>query len=182
MIGIQPRQVNDKRLRQEKHKKEAMKTGKSAAPNSGVFHGWKVCGIALVSFAAGSLLAVRLTRLNEAKADSQRVFELLIYHAVPGKGPALESLFRDASKIMAKHGVNVVGFWVPTEDPAWNDTFVYLVAHPSRDEATKNWHSLHADTEFRPYIEAAQPLIQKPDANYKVDEVYMRPTDFSAMR
>ena len=159
-----------------------MKTSKSAAQvtNGGKLHGWMVCGIAMVSFAAGSLLPVRLTRL--AGADSHRVFELLIYHATPGKGPALESLFRDASKIMAKDGVNVVGYWVPNEDPAWSDTFIYLLAHASRDEATKNWRSLHADTEFRPYIESAKPLIQKPDEKYKVDEVYMRPTDFSAMR
>lgn len=145
-------------------------------------HGWMVCGIAMVSFAAGSVLPVRLTRLNGARADSNRVFELLIYHASPGKGPALESLFRDASKIMAKDGVNVVGYWVPNEDPAWNDTFIYLVAHPSRDEAKKNWQALHADAEFQPYIESAKQLIQKPDEKYKVDEVYMRPTDFSAMR
>jgi NIPSNAP len=169
----------------EKHKeKKAMKTGKSAAPvaERRIFHAGMVCAVALVSFASGSLLPVRLTRLNEANADSQRVFELLIYHAVPGKGPALEALFRDASKLMAKHGVDVVGYWVPNEDPAWNDTFVYLVAHPSRDEATKNWQALHADTEFRPYRESAKPLLQKPDEKYKVDEVYMRPTDFSAMR
>ena len=159
-----------------------MKTSKSAAQvaNGGKLHGWMVCGIAMVSFAAGSLLPVRLTRL--AGADSHRVFELLIYHATPGKGPALESLFRDASKIMAKDGVNVVGYWVPNEDPAWSDTFIYLLAHASRDEAKKNWQALHADTEFRPYIESAKQLIQKLDEKYKVDEVYMRPTDFSAMR
>lgn len=143
---------------------------------------WMVCGIAMVSFAAGSLLPVRLTRLNGARADSNRVFELLIYHASRGKGPALESLFRDGSKIMAKDGVNVVGYWVPNEDPAWNDTFIYLVAHPSRNEAKKNWQALHADAEFQPYIESAKQLIQKLDEKYKVDEVYMRPTDFSAMR
>ena len=161
-----------------------MNTSKSAAPapNRWKVHRWMVCGIALVSFAAGSPLAVRLTRLAGAKADNQRVFELLIYHAAPGKGPALESLFRNASKIMAKDGVNVVGYWVPNEDPAWNDTFVYLVAHPSRDEAKKNWQVLHADTEFQPYIESAKQLIQKPDEKYLVEEVYMRPTDFSAMR
>jgi hypothetical protein len=42
--------------------------------------------------------------------------------------------------------------------------------------------ALHADTEFRPYIESTEQLIQKADEKYKVDEVYMRPTDFSAMR
>jgi len=161
-----------------------MKTSTSAAQvaNGWKLHGWMVCGIAMASFAAGSLLAVRLTRLTGAKADSHRVFELLIYHATPGKGPALESLFRDASKIMAKAGVNVVGYWVPNEDPAWSDTFIYLVAHASRDEAKKGWQALHADAEFQPYIESAKQLIQKPDEKYKVDEVYMRPTDFSAMR
>lgn len=161
-----------------------MNTGKSRAPvdKRSKLRGWMVCGMAMVSFAAGALLPVRLTRLDGAKADSNRVFELLIYHAAPGKGPALESLFRNASKIMAKDGVNVVGYWVPNEDPAWNDTFIYLVAHASRDEAKKNWQALHADTEFRPYIESAKQLIQKLDEKYKVDEVYMRPTDFSAMR
>lgn len=161
-----------------------MNTGKSRAPvdKRPKLHGWMVCGMAMVSFPAGALLPVRLTRLDAAKADSNRVFELLIYHAAPGKGPALESLFRNASRIMAKDGVNVVGYWVPNEDPAWNDTFIYLVAHPSRDEAKKNWQALHADTEFRPYIESAKQLIQKLDEKYKVDEVYMRPTDFSAMR
>ena len=160
-----------------------MKTSGSAMP---VPNRWRVrrwmCGNAMFSFAAGSLITTRLRRLNEVSADENRVFELLIYHAVPGKGPALESLFHDASKIMAKHGVHVVGYWVPNEDPAWNDTFIYLVAHLSRDEAEKNWQALHTDTEFLPYIESARPLLQKPDGKYRVDEVYMRPTDFSAMR
>jgi hypothetical protein len=141
---------------------------------------WVICGMALASYSVGFVDA--LTHANETKVDSNRVFELRIYHAVPGKGPALESLFRDALKIMAKHGINVVGFWVPNQDPAWNDTLIYLVAHPNRDEAKKNWDALHADPEFRPYIESAKHLIQKSGEKYKVDEVYMRPTDFSPMR
>ena len=161
-----------------------MQTGESAAPAAKRWklQGRMVWGIALVSFAAGALLTAVLTPLTNVRADSDRVFELMIYHAVPGKGPALESVFRDASKIMAKHGINVVGYWVPNEDPAWSDTFVYVVAHPSRDEAEKNWRALHTAPEFQPYIELAKPLIQKPEGKYKVDEVYMRPTDFSAMK
>ena len=144
--------------------------------------GWMVCGAALVSFAAGSLVSTRLARLWEVKADNNRVFELCIYHTLPGKAPALESIFRDGSKLMAKHGVNVIGYWAPNEDPAWSDTFVYVSAYPSRAEAEKNQDALHHDPEFRPYIEAAKPILQKVDGRYKVDEVYMRPTDFSAMK
>src|ERR1700757_3666499 len=103
------------------------------------WNGWAVLVAAALSFAAGALIAGRLMRPAQARADSGRVFELMIYHAVPGKGPALESVFRDASKIMATHGIEVVGYWVPNEDPAWSDTFVYLVAHASREEAEKNW-------------------------------------------
>jgi hypothetical protein len=44
---------------------------------------------------------------------------------------------------------NVVGYWVPEGDPAWANTFIYLVAHPSQAEAKKNWDALHATQPFR---------------------------------
>jgi NIPSNAP len=144
--------------------------------------GWMVCGTALVSFAAGSLLTARLTHLNQVRADSNHVFELMVYHTVPGKVPALESIFRDVSKLQAKYNLNVVGYWVPNNDPAWANTFVYLVVHPSLEEAKKNWHALHADPAFPQYREQAVPLIEKVGEEFKVDEVYMRPTDYSAMK
>ena len=106
----------------------------------------------------------------------------MIYHTLPGKVPALESIFRDVSKLQAKYNLNVIGYWVPNEDPAWKDTFVYLVAHPSRKAAQANWHALHSDPEFLPYRKSAEPLIEQVSGDFKVDEVYMRPTDFSALK
>lgn len=144
--------------------------------------GWIVCAICLLSFGAGSLLTARLMRANQVKAGSNRVFELMIYHALPGKGPALESLFRDVSKLQIKHGLDVIGYWVPNDDPAWKDTFIYLIAHPSRDEAQKNWKALHADPDFPPYRKSAEALIQKVNDDFNVDEIYMRPADFSALQ
>jgi hypothetical protein len=111
-----------------------------------------------------------------------RVFELLVYHTLPGKVPALESIFRDVSKLQDKHDLNVVGYWVPNDDPAWANTFIYLVAHPSREDANKNWDALHADPAFPQYREQATQVIEKVDNKYRVDEVYMRPTDYSAMK
>ncbi|HVN21985.1 MAG TPA: NIPSNAP family protein [Dongiaceae bacterium] len=146
------------------------------------FNGWTLFATALVSFIAGSLFAARFTHLPEVKADGNRVFELMIYHTMPGKVPALESVFRSVAKMQAKYNLNVVGYWVPNENPAWNNTFIYLVAHPGRKEADANWHALHADPDFLPFRKAAEPLIEKVNDNYKVDEVYMRPTDFSAMQ
>jgi hypothetical protein len=137
-----------------------------------------VCCIALISFAAGSLVTARLTYLKQVEADSNRVFELDIYHAVPGKAPALESRFSDASKLLARHDLDVVGYWVPNGDPAWNNTFIYLVAHSSREAAEKNWNAFHTDPAFQKYrkSENAEKLIEN------VDEIYMRPTNYSPMK
>jgi NIPSNAP len=146
------------------------------------FKGWIGCGIALLSFAAGSLITAHLTRVRDVRADSNRVFELLVYHTVPGKLPAVESIFRDVAKLQDKHDINVLGYWVPNEDPAWTNTFIYLVAYPNREDAKKNLAALHADPAFPALRDLTTPLIDKADKKYLVDEVYMRPTDYSAMK
>ena len=145
--------------------------GNSFMKTSNKLNGWIVVGTALISCAAASLMAVGLTHANETRVDSNRVFELRIYHTVPGKVSALEAVFRDASKVMANHGINVVGYWVPNEDRAWKDTFIYIVAHSSRGKAKENWDALHADPVFQPYVEAAKPLIDKAGKVFRVDAV-----------
>ena len=141
------------------------------------FRGCSLCAIALLSFTAGSLMTARLAHMDHVRADSNRVFELRIYHTVPGKLPALESRFRDIySKLLAKHDLQVVGYWV-SEDPSAN-SFIWIVASSSREEAKKNWAAMFADPEFQDVIKAeqAEKLVEK------VDETYMRPTDFSAIK
>jgi NIPSNAP len=143
------------------------------------FKGWTVCGIALASFAAGSLITARLAHMNQVRADSNRIFELRVYHTVPGKLPALESRFRDTtSKLLAQHDLNVVGYWVSENAPGWDNTFIWIVAHASREEAKKNWDTFVADPAFQQVMKAEQTekLVEK------VDETYMHPTDFSPMK
>ena len=140
---------------------------------------WTVCAIALLSFTAGSLFTARLAHIGQVRADSNRIFELRVYHAVPGKLPALESRFRDtASKLLAKHDLKAVGYWVPGDAPASDNTFIYILAHPSREEAKKNWDAMMADPEFQEVIksEQANKLVDK------IDSTYMRPTDFSPLK
>ena len=148
------------------------------------FRGWKLCATAAASFACGSLVTGHLTHVQGVRADSNRVFELMVYHTEPGKVPALESVFKDVSKLQTNHGLKVVGYWVPNSDApaAWKDTFVYLIAHASEDDATRNWKALHADPEFLPYRDAAVPLIEKVNGAFRVDEVFMDPAEFSEMK
>ena len=132
--------------------------------------GWTICAVAAVSFAAGSM--------TRALADSNRIFELRVYHVVPGKLPALEARFRDtASNLLAKHGMDAVGYWSP-EDPAAGNVFVYMLAHPSMDAAKKNWADLFKDPDFQQMMkeEQAGKTVEK------VDDTYLHPTDFSPMK
>jgi hypothetical protein len=147
--------------------------------NSWKLNRWSVCGIALASFAAGSLITARLAHITQVRADSNRVFELRVYHAVPGKLSALESRFRDtASKLLAKHDLKAVGYWVPEDAVAWDNTFIYILAHPSREEAKKNWDAMMADPELQGVLksEQANKLVEK------IDSTYMRPADFSPLK
>ncbi len=141
------------------------------------FGRWTLVGAVLSSFAAGSLLTARLVRPHEARAEGDRLFQLLVYHAVPGKVPALEARFRTATQLFARHDLDVLGYWVPVEGARFRDTFVYLVAHRDRAEAKRRWDAFHADPAFQEYVkdEAAEKLIES------VDSGYMRPSDFSAL-
>lgn len=144
------------------------------------FKTWTVCGIALLSFAAGSALTARLMHLARVRADSNRVFELRVYHTVPGKASAVQDEFRDTvTKLFAKHDLKAIGYWAPLDPPTSENTFIYILAHPSREEAKKHWDAFRADPQFQEMIKGQQgdkKLVEN------VDSTYMSPTDFSPMK
>jgi NIPSNAP len=138
---------------------------------------WTACGIGLVCFVAGCLATARLAQLQRVKADSNRFFELRVYHAAPGKLAVMESRFRDkTSKILARHNLNVVGYWATEDGP--DHSFIFLLAHGSREEAKRNWEAMRLDPEFQEVVKAeqAERTLEKADVTY------MRPTDFSPMK
>jgi hypothetical protein len=144
------------------------------------FNRLRVFGIALVSFAAGSLLTARLLHMSQVKADGNRVFELRVYHTVPGKAQALQAEFREkVSKWFVKHDLRAVGYWAPVDAPASDNTFIYILAHPSREEAKKHWAAFQADPAFQEMIKSQQGEAKVVE---KVDSTYMDPTDFSPMK
>jgi hypothetical protein len=145
----------------------------------GKSRGWRVWGIALLSLAAGSLLTARLAHIDQVRADNDHLFELRVYHVVPGKMPVLESQFRDTtSKLLAKHDLKVVGYWVAAGTSEADNTFIFLVTHASQEEAKKNWAAMMADPEFQQLVQSEQSdkLVEK------IDRTYLRSTDFSPMK
>jgi hypothetical protein len=141
--------------------------------------GWIVCGIVVIALAAGAVIAAGLVHVGLVRADSSRVFELRIYHTVPGKLPALEARFRDTtSKLLAKHDLKVIGYWASEDAPAGDDTFIFMLEHASREEAKKKWAEFVADPAFQGVIKAeqAEKLVEKEETTF------MRATDFSPMK
>jgi hypothetical protein len=113
-------------------------------------------------------------------SSADRVFEIRTYTTEPGKLEALLARFRDqTSKLFEKHGIENVGYWTPADEPHASDTLIYVIAHPSRDAAKKNWDAFIADPEWhkaRDESEASGKIVSK------VESVYMKPTDFSPLK
>lgn len=114
-------------------------------------------------------------------ARDSRCFEMRTYYAAPGKMEALNARFRDHTcALFKKHGIEVVGFWMPTEkEQGAENKLVYLLAHKSRDAAKKSWDAFRADPEW-------QKVYKETEVNgklaEKVESVYMAATDYSPMK
>jgi hypothetical protein len=133
-----------------------------------------------VSFAAGVLFTGWITRTESVRAASGRVFELRVYHTLPGRLEALESNFRDHTiGIFNKHHLTSVGYWVPEDSPQKENTLIYILAHPSREAAKKNWDEFRADPEWQAVAKASEATGKTVE---KIESTYMDPADFSQLK
>jgi hypothetical protein len=109
-----------------------------------------------------------------------RVYELRTYTCNEGKLDALKARFRDHTiTIFKRHHMESIGYWVP-QDPALSQTtLIYILVHPSREEATKNWKEFQNDPEWKK-VSADSELNGKIVAH--VTSVFMDPADFSALK
>src|SRR5580658_9194343 len=126
------------------------------------------------------LLLLGLLMTGFAFAEN-RVFELRIYTANEGKLEALKARFRDhTTAIFKKHHMEVVGYWTPqSDDPKSKDTFIYILAHPSREAATKNWKDFGEDPEW---VKVKADSEKNGLLVKKVDSTFMDALPFSPMK
>src|SRR5215510_16315559 len=74
------------------------------------------------------------------EAQSARVFEIRTYTAPDGKLEELHKRFRDHTlRIFQKHNMTSVVYFRPQDAPLKDNTIIYVLAHPSREAAKKNW-------------------------------------------
>ncbi len=131
------------------------------------------CALLLACFA--------VSIVRHARAESTtRVFELRTYTTADGRLDALKTRFRDHTiAIFNRHGMTSIGYFTPQDAPASANTLVYILAHPSREEAKKHWAEFNADPEWQKVkaaSEASGPIVTH------VDSVFLDPTDFSHLR
>jgi hypothetical protein len=142
------------------------------------FSGFRLAAAIALSFAVGGIITARLQSVH---AQSARVFELRIYHCLPGRLPALQARFRDHTiTIFKKHHMESIGYWVPQDaDKGKENTLIYIIAHPSRDAAKKNWAEFGADPEWQQVAKASEAdgkIVEK------IESTYMDPADYSPLK
>lgn len=111
-----------------------------------------------------------------ARAADTRCFELRIYHAAPGKLDDLHQRFRNHTlKLLEKHGVTSVGYWVPLQNT--DDTrLVFLLAYPSRDAREASWKDFMADPDWQAAYKESE---SKGALVTKVENFFLAATDYS---
>ena len=129
-----------------------------------------------LGFAAGQFAHLETV----VKAQSEQVFELRTYTTYPDRLDALNTRFRDhTTRIFEKHGMKNVGYWIPQDAKDHSgSTLIYIISHPSRDEAAKNWQAFRDDPEWSRVSEESQ-RDGRIVAN--VESVFMDATDYSGI-
>lgn len=121
------------------------------------------CGFALAAFAAGSL-----------RADD-RLYEMRVYYAAPGKLDALNARFRDHTcKLFEKHGITNVGYFTPLDNT--ENKLVYFVSYPNMEARKASWAAFGKD----PAWQAARAASEENGKLLaKVENCFLKTTDYS---
>lgn len=125
-------------------------------------------GVSLAALSMVSLLA-------EEKAPDPRLFELRVYHAMPGKLDSLLTRFRDhTTKLFEKHGMTNIGYWVPVDNK--DNILIYLLAYPDRAAHDASWKAFLGDEEWKKVLSASEAdgrIVRK------ADQTFLKSTTFS---
>jgi len=132
-------------------------------------------------FLCGAAVMLGFSTLRGSNAQPpHHVYELRLYHVKEGKMDALKARFGNhTDAIFRRYNMKSIGYWSPEDAPDSQNLFIYILEHPSRQEAEKNWAAFQADPEWQKVkaeSEANGPLVDH------IDHYFMDPTNFSALR
>ena len=107
------------------------------------------------------------------------LYELRIYHCLPGKLPAVVTRFETATvALFEKHGINQVGFWTVAIGESTADLY-YILKWDSLDDREKKFSAFAADPAWiaaRAKSEEGGPLVAS------ITNSILTPTKFSELK
>ncbi len=107
------------------------------------------------------------------------IYELRVYHCVPGRLPALLKRFETITLgIWERHGIRQAGFWTVLVGDSNQDLY-YLLQWESLAEREKKWGTFMADPEWqakRAETERDGPIVAS------ISNSFLQPTAFSSVK
>ncbi len=107
------------------------------------------------------------------------IYEMRIYHCVPGRLPALLDRFQNITlPLWERHGIRQAGFWTTLIGES-NQDLTYLVAWDSLADREQKWNTFQVDPEWlakRAETEKNGPIIAS------VTNSFLQPTAFSSVK
>jgi hypothetical protein len=107
------------------------------------------------------------------------LYELRVYHCVPGRLPALLKRFDTITlKLWEKHGIKQAGFWTVAIGDSNMDLY-YLLQWESLADREKKWAAFQSDQNWisaRAETEKDDPIVAK------VVNTILQPTSFSSVK
>jgi len=107
------------------------------------------------------------------------IYELRVYHCVPGRLPALLKRFDTITlKLWEKHAIRQAGFWTVAIGDSNQDLY-YLLAWESLAEREKKFAGFAADPEWlakRAETEKDGPIVAS------ISNTILQPTSFSSVK
>ena len=107
------------------------------------------------------------------------IYELRVYHCVPGRLPALLKRFETITlKLWERHGIRQAGFWTVLVGES-NQVLYYMLQWDSLADREKKWNAFASDPEWhekRAETERDGAIVAK------VTNEMLVPTNFSSVK
>lgn len=107
------------------------------------------------------------------------IYELRVYHALPGRLPALVKRFETVTvRLFEKHGIQQAGFWTVAIGES-NQDLVYMLKWESLADRDARFAAFQRDPEW---IEARRKSEEDGPLVASIANTILMPTSFSAAR
>lgn len=107
------------------------------------------------------------------------IYELRVYHCVPGRLPALLKRFDTITlKLWEKHGIRQAGFWTVAVGESNQDLY-YMLQWESLAEREAKWDAFAADPEW---LEKRAETEKDGAIVASISNSFLQPTSFSSVQ